>query len=91
MASSKKKMMYLACSDVVINILQLISVHIIKIPNFRHIKKIPHFSDSILVELCLYAFFFWGEQALINSAFALQQELLICLLIHRDYVNWSNV
>ena len=31
------------------------------------------------------------EKALINSAFVLQQELLIYLLIHIDYVNWSNV
>ena len=110
-------MRYLACSDVVINILQLISVHIIiiirvgfierkidtnplmrlsprrespetdmgrhlksasqgitkvggiQIHNFRPIKKIPHSSDSILVELCEYDFSFLGKKALINSAF----------------------
>ena len=53
----------LACTDVVINILQLISVHIISIPNFRHIKKISHSSDSILVELCGYAFPFRGKKS----------------------------
>ena len=56
----------LACSDVVINVLQLISVHIIYIPNFRHIKKFPHSSDSILMELCGYDFSCLGKKALIN-------------------------
>ena len=57
-----------------------------KFPILGTLKKIPHSSDSILVELYGYAFsffFFFGggggeeKKALINSTFVLQQKLLI--------------
>ena len=81
-----RKIRYLACTDVNINVLQLINIYIIQIPNFRHIKKshiplIPFLWNCVDMPFpFFFFFFFWGGgggEALINSAFVLQHELLV--------------
>ena len=64
------------------NVLQLINICIIQIPNFRHIKKshiplIPFLWNCVDMPFPFFFFFFFGGEALINSAFVLQHELLI--------------